>query len=283
LVKSGALQTDCGCCGGWYCCPSVCSAWDTVSSVVVTITPEASVYGANYSTVADEGAFTALSPSLSYHYASYAADTAALAGSFALERITAAGVMPAVWSKTLPPPIPGCYAPKLTLTAQSLSSVAMQWTFRATYTIHTWETNVYHRTLDGSKGYKSLADMKCQSAGGYVLQSAEPFQYINTNTCSEEDLIRQFQLGVDSQSIRDLECEGYTSQEYTGLARSSGAFSCSPTRTGLTYTSIFEIPQGFPEEIFVPPPLPNPLVTQPAMRDYQFYGSRRASVTIAIS
>jgi hypothetical protein len=37
LVKDGKLQTDCGCCGGWYCCGDRICLTDALSSVAVTI------------------------------------------------------------------------------------------------------------------------------------------------------------------------------------------------------------------------------------------------------
>jgi|688.fasta_scaffold127749_3 hypothetical protein len=37
LVKDGKLQTDCGCCGGWYCCADTKCIGDLVTSVAVTL------------------------------------------------------------------------------------------------------------------------------------------------------------------------------------------------------------------------------------------------------
>jgi hypothetical protein len=40
LVKDGKLQTDCGCCGGWYCCPAAACIQDHINNVTVTLRSE---------------------------------------------------------------------------------------------------------------------------------------------------------------------------------------------------------------------------------------------------
>jgi hypothetical protein len=38
IVKDGLLAENCGCCGGWYCCPASSCLRDQIRSIVVTIT-----------------------------------------------------------------------------------------------------------------------------------------------------------------------------------------------------------------------------------------------------
>lgn len=37
IVKDGSVGTDCGCCGGWYCCPDEACAYEDIVSVTATV------------------------------------------------------------------------------------------------------------------------------------------------------------------------------------------------------------------------------------------------------
>jgi len=154
LVKDGKLQTDCACCGGWYCCSEPACAADRVTSVTATLTIP------NY---LRQTYWNQTSPWALKEYTSVGVDGSSLSGVYTLARVGATNQ----WSR----PASSCRDVAITfgLTIPSSTAWPMLAGGEATF-------NTFGFTSEYDEQYKTPTTISCAtiSSGVRTIRSPLP-------------------------------------------------------------------------------------------------------------
>lgn len=147
IIKDGSVAQNCGCCGGWYCCPPAECALDVVNSIVVTITPAALEWVRKVRTRSgcsfrSFDQYTAVVP------------TGSVAGEHSLVKLSST-----LWAKTLEVDSVGCVSPVVSIERLSFFGTSGVWRLIISHGAYYW----HQRTTDSESPFKNLSDMQCQN------------------------------------------------------------------------------------------------------------------------
>jgi hypothetical protein len=155
IVKDGKIAENCGCCGGWYCCPAEACMNELINSVSVTI--GASDYL--------KQAFQSLgfcSP-VRREYSSVGFLGSSLAGTFSLNKQNNG-----TWSHTFATSAGGTCQASISLSFPSPTS----WTLVLSYSVVSF---VLTGTDATTPVYKELSEMTCGPSGFFIGPSGDCF------------------------------------------------------------------------------------------------------------
>lgn len=156
IVKDGSVGTDCGCCGGWYCCAEKACLAASVSSVVVDVS--ATDYLAQYEMVDN-----LIGPGTPYK------SSAGFLGSLIAGTRTLSQTSPGTWETTYSGFPTGCESTKLTI-AIGEGGYNINFPFDVMY---------YH----SQTAFKSLQDMTCGASGSFCSTKGGIFHTVGWPVC----------------------------------------------------------------------------------------------------